>query len=165
MLSRIPYKTSTVALISDSSPVVSLSVSLVARGVWWEGGKRGRESLPPFSLPIPADDRVKFSLWKHILYSRSITLAFLYRPWVNRRETRGLSVCLGHKIVKHQHIVKLWVNFPKIFFKLWKATNKLNFLSDRWLHHLVSIPPLTVVPPSSPLFLALVKNTIRCKNY
>ena len=62
--------------------------------------------------------------------------------------------------------VKLWVNFPKIYFKFWKARNKLNFLYDRWLHQLVSILPLTVVPPSSaPRFLALVKNTIRCKNF
>ena len=52
--------------------------------------------------------------------------------------------CLGHEIIKHQHIVKLWVNFPKIFFKLWKATNKLNFLSDRLLRHFVSILLLTV---------------------
>ena len=52
-----------------------------------------------------------------------------------------------------------------IFFKLWKATKKLNFLSDRWLHHFVGILPLTVVPPYSPRFLALVKNTIRCENF
>ena len=53
----------------------------------------------------------------------------------------------------------------RIFFKLWKATKKLNFLSDRWLHHFVGILPLTVVPPYSPRFLALVKNTIRCENF
>jgi len=73
--------------------------------------------------------------------------------------------CLSHKIIKHQHIVRLWVNFPRIFFKLWKATNKLNFLSDIWLHHFVGILQLAVVPPYSPRFLALVKNTIRCKNF
>ena len=61
--------------------------------------------------------------------------------------------CLGHKIIKHQYIVKLWVNFPKIFFKLWKATKKLNFLSDRWLHHFVGILPLTLVPPYALCFL------------
>ena len=32
---------------SDSSPVVSLYLSLVARGVWWEGSKRGRASFYP----------------------------------------------------------------------------------------------------------------------
>ena len=41
---------------------------------------------------------------------------------------------------------------------------KLNFLSDRRLHHFLGILPLTVVPPCSPRFLALVKNTIRCEN-
>ena len=100
----------------------------------------------------------------NIFCSSSITLAFLCRPWVNRRQTT--ICCLGHKIIKHQHIVKLWVNFPKIFFKLWKATRKkLNFRSDRWLHHFVAILPLTVVPPYSPGFLALVKNTIHCENF
>ena len=31
---------------ADSPPVVSHYLSLVARGVWWEGGKRGRETAP-----------------------------------------------------------------------------------------------------------------------
>ena len=39
-------------LESDSSPVVSLYLSLVARDMRWKGGKRGRESLPLFSLLI-----------------------------------------------------------------------------------------------------------------
>ena len=43
---------------TDSSPVVSLSLSLclflVARGVWWKGGKRGKgDILAPFSFPSP----------------------------------------------------------------------------------------------------------------
>ena len=39
--------------VPDSSPVVSLSVSPWWRKGWWEEGKRGRESLPPFSFPSP----------------------------------------------------------------------------------------------------------------
>ena len=65
-------------------------------------------------------------------------LAFLCRPWENTL-----------------------LNFRSISVKLWKATNKLSFLSERWLHHFVSIlaVTLTVVPPYSPRFLALVKKT------
>ena len=40
-------------LVSDSSPVVSLYLSLVARGVWWEGGKRGRGTSFFFPIPSP----------------------------------------------------------------------------------------------------------------
>ena len=102
----------------------------------------------------------------NIFCSRSIILAFLCLPWVNREGKREDICCLGHKIIKNQHIVKLWVNFPKIFFKLWKATNiKLNFLSERWLHHFVATLPLTVVPPYLPRVLALVNSTIRCENF
>ena len=39
-------------LESDSSQVVSLSISLYCRVTWWKGEKRGRESLPLFSLLI-----------------------------------------------------------------------------------------------------------------
>ena len=102
----------------------------------------------------------------NIFCSRRFTLAFLCRPWVNREGKREDYLLLGpYKIIKNQHIVKLWVNFPKIFFNLWKVTNKVNFLSDRWLHHFVATLPLTVVSPYSPRFLALVNNTIRCENF
>ena len=39
-------------LESDSSPVISLYLSVVAHDMLWKGGKRGRESLPLFSLLI-----------------------------------------------------------------------------------------------------------------
>ena len=101
----------------------------------------------------------------NIFCSSSITPAFRYRPWGKQKGNERTICCSGHKIIKHEHVVKLWVNFPKIFFKLWKGTKKLNFLSDRWLHHFVGILPLTVVAPYSPRFLALVKNAIRCENF
>ena len=39
--------------VSDSSPVVSLYLSLVVRGVWWEEGKRGRGTSFFFPFPSP----------------------------------------------------------------------------------------------------------------
>ena len=110
------------------------------------------------------------SVWNfpfgNIFCSRSITLALISMPPLSKPKGSERTICcLGHKIIKNQHIVKLWVNFPKIFFKPWKATNKLNSLSDRWLHHFVATLPLTVVPPYSPRFLALVNNTTRCENF
>ena len=39
--------------VSDSSPVVSLYLSLVVRRVWWEDGKRGRGTSFFFPFPSP----------------------------------------------------------------------------------------------------------------
>ena len=47
----------------------------------------------------------------------------------------------------------------------WILNIKLNFLSDRWLHHFVATLPLTEVPPYLSRFLALVNSTIRCENF
>ena len=68
---------------SDSSPVVSLWLSLMARGVWWEGRKRGRDTtssssllpshhplLPPRALP--EDDWGRVSLSIHTICELSL---------------------------------------------------------------------------------------------
>ena len=65
-------------LPADSSPVVTLNLSLVTRGVWWEGGKRERVFLTAVlpSPPAPAVRVIRDDDWGRVSLSSTINRFF-----------------------------------------------------------------------------------------
>ena len=90
---------------ADSSPVVSLCLSLVARVVWWEGGKRRREtfSLFPSHQPLLTPRAIREDDWGRIRAGRFILRMLL----TDLRRSQPL--CQESDTLKNSLLVRFWL--------------------------------------------------------
>ena len=95
---------------ADSSPVVSLYLSLLARGMWWEGGKRRRETSSLFSFPSPPAPAARVTR---------------RRLGTSQVQTDLFAGEEGHAIFRRFQYLPDEMKYQKNCFKLWKNTKDI----------------------------------------
>ena len=117
----------------DSSPVVSLCLSLVARGVWWEGWKRERESSSLFSShhPLLPPRALREDDWGRVRVSS------FYSSWLSMKMIESLTLVNSSNVTLESCCRLLLVRIPAISSSTWSSASAgpvtiLNKLNNSW---------------------------------
>ena len=117
----------------DSSPVVSLCLSLVARGVWWEGWKRERESSSLFSShhPLLPPRALREDDWGRVRVSS------FYSSWLSMKMIESLTLVNSSNDTLESCCRLLLVRIPAISSSTWSSASAgpvtiLNKLNNSW---------------------------------